>query len=116
MEAIKFIKERDRMCRTYDDCKGCPLEVGDDCTDFPNGSPERAAEIVEHWSKTHKGKTRQSEFLKLYPDAKLNEEGVMIILPCQIDKKFFKGCENCIYEDADGGCERAYWSEEIDND
>ena len=53
MEATKFIREHDRMCKTYDDCKGCLLQVDGDCIDFPNGSPERVVEIVEKWSKEH---------------------------------------------------------------
>jgi len=124
MEAIKFIKERDRMCRTYDDCKGCPLEADDDCTDFPNGSPERAVEIVEKWSEENPVKTRQSEFLKLHPNATLDSNGCLMITPCVLNKELYKGNrENCKYKGylSDNNkykgylpCNnKKYWSEEI---
>lgn len=55
-------------------------------------------------------KTRQSEFLKMFPNAEL-DEGVLMIAPCIIDTTVTRaGCEgisNCIE------CAKEYWTEEI---
>ena len=118
MEAIKFIKERDRMCRTHDNCEGCPLrKYGDcgDCSDFPKTSPERAVEIVEKWSEENPRKTRKSEFLKLFPNATLDSNGNLIITPCALNKELYnKSCEICKYKGYSASCDKAkYWNEEV---
>lgn len=65
--------------------------------------------IVEQWSKDHPIKTRQSEFLKMFPNAKIGEDdGILCIKPCDIDKSIEctdgKGCDDCY---------RKYWKEEV---
>ena len=57
MDAVTFIKEFNRMCRTYDYCSvGCPLK--NRCTLFSNTNTdsetiEELVAIVEKWSKKH---------------------------------------------------------------
>ena len=67
MEALEFLKERKRMCRSFGgSCRGCPCEkvrcvinayVSDD--DY-----KRIVAMVEEWSAAHPRKTRQSVFLE----------------------------------------------------
>ena len=38
--------------------------------------PEKAIEVVQRWSDEHPQKTYLTEFLRNYPDAKLNDAGV----------------------------------------
>ena len=117
MEAIKFMKELKRYCDATS-CEDC--EAGYACNGIPAHLEDvdilESIEFIEKWSNEHPRETRQSEFLKLYPTATLNEEDIICILPCQLYKELHKGCESCKYEDAEGGCEKAYWLEEIDND
>lgn len=76
MDAVKFIEERNRMCRSFDTgCYGCPASncegellycaVGQDST----VDAKAQIAIVEKWSAAHPHKTRQSVFLERWPEA-----------------------------------------------
>lgn len=61
-------------------CSNCPLcsinnNKGQSCTAFEMLYPEKAIEVVQKWSNEHPRKTYLSEFLKNYPNAKLDEDG-----------------------------------------
>ena len=52
MEAIKFLKEYRRMCKSHTACIGCPLE-NTGCN-IPDSTEERLQEIIrvtEQWNK-----------------------------------------------------------------
>lgn len=52
MDATKFIKELNRMCDSYDDCKGCPLEIYE-CVISGIRSDDackKIIDVVEQWS------------------------------------------------------------------
>lgn len=76
MDAVKFIKEINRLCEAQEDCEDCPL-IGHACdvntatimSCYNIESVQKMVQIVEQWAKDHPVKTRQSEFLKLFPDA-----------------------------------------------
>ena len=79
MDALNFLKERERMCRTcYDkemECAYCPANKTEKCLFWEAGAWEKAIEIVEKWSKEHPKKNRKSEFLKNYPKALIDKRG-----------------------------------------
>lgn len=56
-------------------------------------------------------KTRQDEFLKLYPNARLNSKGILDIRPCNIDTSY--STDHCYFACGDE-CQNAYWSQEVD--
>lgn len=63
-------------------CADCPLSHLNNgstmlCSDFETFYPEKAIAIVQKWSDEHPQKTYLSEFLKKYPNALLNDRGVM---------------------------------------
>jgi hypothetical protein len=71
-------------------------------------------DAVSAWSDSHPIKTRQSEFLKLFPNAKLDSNGVLAIRPCDIDSKC---CTDDEYLSKCGTCAKDYWLTEVtDND
>lgn len=111
MDAVEYVKELRRICKSHPACNVCPLNskfcyIANMCEDA-----EKAVKIVEQWSKDHLFKTRQSEFLKQFPDAKTNTEGVLVISPCYIDKKMLNDCkEKDVYCDK---CRREYWLTEV---
>ena len=80
-----------------------------------NASVESIEEMVskvEQWAKDNPVKTRQSEFLKLFPNTAFYRD-VIDILPCSIEKEMRGDCtrSDC-YE-----CKRDYWLTEVtDND
>lgn len=62
-------------------CEKCPLSsdnngVGECCTDFEMLYPEKAIAIVQKWSDEHPQKTFVTEFLKNYPCAVVNGDGI----------------------------------------
>lgn len=107
-----FFKELNRMCSTYGYlCTNCGIHlncnssVGDTCGTFIRNNPLKAVEIVQKWSDEHPIKTRQSEFLKLFPDAKITD-GRLNICPKLLDTKI----ENCPTKVCDN-CKKEYWLE-----
>ena len=64
------------------------------------------------WLQEHSRKTRQSELLKLYPNAGTNDDGILLICPRRLDINFEPphGCYNtsCEY------CTENYWLTEIE--
>ena len=122
MDAVKFLEESLRMCKSHPSCDGCKMEY--DNFGFPcdlshelkgNYNYEKTVEIVEKWTEDHPKKTRQSEFLEHYPNASILGDGCINIQPCHIDIKNYsydnETCEkfgDCIK------CMKQYWMEEID--
>lgn len=79
MDAVTFIKERNRMCAYYpDECVGCPAKREDVmCYGDPSDYQfVNIVGIVEQWSKEHPRKTILQDFLEKYPNAELNDDGV----------------------------------------
>ena len=133
MDALEYEKARIRMCRTMilgkDGCAACPLYDGlrhrcwlatSAMTNPDIDTIETHIDRVIYWAKEHPVKTRQSEFLKQFPNAQLNKDGVLVIDPCKIDtnSKEDDKCEALktgMYSCSD--CRKKYWLTEVpDND
>lgn len=116
MDAVKFFKTVNRSCKNQG-CKTCPAFKEGMCMVAPDDDAikniEETISKVEKWGKEHPVKTRQSEFLKLFPNAAIDEDnGILCIKPCTIDESIGctngKGCDDCY---------RKYWLAEVtDND
>lgn len=116
MDALEFIKQKARMCNTYDDfCSDCPMKrPGERCVDFVEEHPEEAISIVEQWAEKHPPKTRQSEFLKQFPNANLDSSGNVYICPKDLDTMFGLQCAR--NKDVNMSCEACrgrWWSREV---
>ena len=108
MDAVEFYKAFKRMCDKTD-CKDCLLDQK--CRPSANVEPEEVVKLVEEWAKEHPIKTRQSEFLKLFPDAEMvNIERTFCVAHFEPTKKC-KGVnpseEQCI------ACRYRFWNEEV---
>lgn len=123
MDAVEFLKAKDRMCKMYwGNCKICDLSSDNNamnmgCSSFVEKYPEKAVAIVEKWAKEHPLKTRQSEFLKLFPEAPIFE-GVLEIEPCKLVGSKLN-TEECHSYDEFGlsgcyECRKKYWNEEVE--
>lgn len=111
MDAVKFLKEMNRMCSKIQ-CETCSLRYTNNGMDLPCYSftkyyPEKAIETVEKWSAEHPVKTRQSEFLKMFPNASI-EHGCLDICPEDVDKNV--PCYNKLCVD----CKKEYWLAEVE--
>lgn len=98
MDAVEFIRERNRMCRTLGkSCDGCPAvyDNGWGCDD--DAWDEKLVDTVEKWSAAHPRKTRQSMFLEQYPEAQIDNNGAIYVCPNEV---------STAYRDAYGGCAR----------
>ncbi len=108
MDAVKFLEERDRMCGHG--CANCPACV-DMCDIYsPDCDYESLAEAVEAWAAEHPRKTRQSEFLKQWPDAMVYSDGVLDIYPCILEKT--KRCDKC--NEGCTKCRHEFWMQEAE--
>lgn len=96
MDAVKFLKERNRMFLSGGVTPGIELEG-----DF---DPVIVVEIVEKWSEQHPGRTRQSVFLEQWPMAIKDSDGVISIDSCRVDVRVRsadcarKTCSECRHE------------------
>ena len=115
MTAIEYLKAKSRMTNKCGivSCPTCPLGKsnngeGGSCRNLEGGYPAKAVEIVEKWAKEHPIKTRQSEFLKMFPDSLTDKNGIIDICPMNVNRKHtcngLIGCDTC--------CKK-FWSEEI---
>lgn len=115
MDAVEFFKTVNRLCKNKD-CKECPVYKNNTCcmVGFDDDSIKSINETVskvEQWAKEHPVKTRQSEFLKLFPNAPKSGR-VFDICPQNLNIEYMppKGCENI----SCGACKTDYWNEEVD--
>ena len=114
MDAVEYVKQRKRMCDYYVNCGDCPAVNYEECSSL-NGIPKMVP-IVEQWAKEHPVKTRQSEFLKQWPDAEIDYDGLPTVAPCQLDVKLIHGESQKDCEDR-GVCDKCrhdFWLKEIE--
>ena len=75
-------------------------------------SVQKMVQICEQWAKDNPVKTRQSEFLKMFPNTQMNVEGDVIwMCPKYIDESY-RPKENC-QDIRCSNCKREYWLEEV---
>lgn len=118
MDAVEFLRERRRMCNAQDDCDTCP--IGLVCDDYfvnHNYSQEKASGMVstvEQWAKEHPAKTRQSEFLKQWPEADVDENGVLQTCPALISASHRDQTGGCAtLSNKCENCRKAFWFTEV---
>ncbi len=115
MDAVEFYKQFARYCSSS---YCCACNIVDYCkTKTKDGrDAEKIVREIEQWAKDHPVKTRQSEFLKMFPKADLTS-----LLPCVIekDKRAMRCAKYVCFSSPNycGMCRDDYWNEEVtDND
>lgn len=111
MDAVKFVKTLGRMCDA--ECIKCEFwkrrSRWESCNAWQKNHPEEAVAIVEKWAKEHPVKTRQSEFLKHYPDAQI-DSGCLNACPMDIFGDMGINCnKQTCYE-----CKKEFWLTEVE--
>lgn len=115
-----FKKEKGRMCDSFENnMELCPLKIyhsGWNCLECDECCLVRidfAIKTVQEWSDRHPIKTRQSEFLKLFPDARTrywNDSCLVLdICPMSFNKHF-----SCIDSTICADCQHNYWLEVVE--
>ena len=114
MDAVEYLKVKAKICQSIkdDDCKGCVLKgnavLG--CHTTERRRPEECVAQVKKWAAEHSSKTRQSEFLKMFPNVE-SYSGIISICPQKLDKNI-----GCLYkwgQIACNECRKNYWLEEV---
>lgn len=73
---------------------------------------EGMVEAAEQWDAEHPIKTRQSEFLKLFPYARVKKaNGLPIVSPCDLDVKLAGKCEGIPCQE----CWKKFWLAEVED-
>lgn len=113
MDAIQFIKEKERMCKTCGYCILCPAWFDDGCVvGLRSGvAPEQQINTVKEWSAAHPGKTRQSVFMEQWPDVYLDGNRVISVSPCTVSKEYRD--MNCDLKDC-AECRKEFWLKEVE--
>ena len=117
MDALEFLMERKRLCGSYKGCVGCPFGVAEcvvrDMTS--EDTCKRIVAAVEQWSKEHPRKTRQSVFLKQYPEAEIDANGVVCLGPTYISAAHRDSDRGCNHrERLCKDCRREFWMQEVE--
>lgn len=124
MDAVEFLKEAKRYCEwckntTQDGkkrlCDACYFEKLNDIFNLHSMAYGKFVETVEQWAKEHPVKTRQDEFLKMWPDAAIGDDGYPSVAPCQLYKDMEEKDENgvCCKNCGCAECRRDFWLKEI---
>lgn len=109
MDALKFMKERRRMCDYYSRCSECPRadEPNRNIEEMSDEELESLVNTVEQWSKEHPLRTRLQDFREKYPNAEVYPVGQPVICCARLgyrkycgksfddNHKEFKVCFNC---------------------
>lgn len=113
MDAVKFVKTLGRMCNC--ECCNCEfrkrLSVFETCAAWRKTHPDEAVAIVEKWAKEHPVKTRQSEFLKHYPGARITIDGCLHTCPMDVFSDTGINCNARTCHE----CRKAFWLAEVED-
>lgn len=121
MDAVKFFKTVNRLCKNPG-CEGCPVCKDGMCMvmrmvrldDVLDESIEETISKVEQWAKDNPIKTRQSEFLRMFPKAEIKDD-YLWMCPKYINYDY--NPEGNCHEISCSDCKRKFWLTEVtDND
>ena len=103
MDAVKFIEEHRRMYKVTG--KHLPTLAG--------GIPaEDVVKEVEEWAAAHPLKTRKSVFLERYPQADIDNTGLLILCPKRISADI-RVTADCLRQGC-SDCRREFWMQEVE--
>ena len=118
MDAVEFVKTLGRMCNA--ECTRCEIwkrrSSFESCIVWQKKHPEEAVAIAEQWAKEHPAKTRQSVFLQQYPEARLSEDGILLMCPRTISAEYRNednSCNRANYGTC-ADCRREFWLAEVE--
>lgn len=111
MDAVEFLDKVDRLSKrgsTEEKMRYNDYRTAEDNT--------RAVKFVERWDAEHPVKTRQSEFLKQWPDASIDDLGVLKVCPSPISTSHRNAHGGCTYSGGNcSDCRRKFWLAEVED-
>lgn len=113
MDAVIYIRDMQRMCKSHISCNGCELKPGNGKSCMEGMDPQKCIFVVEQWAAEHPAKTRQSVFLKQFPNAPIYTNTHNVALdPCLIDTTLRGHCPTGRGCDI---CRREFWLAEVED-
>ena len=113
MDAVEYLKTLCRMCH----CECLKCEFGkarsgfETCPVWQRTHPKEAVEIAEKWAAEHPVKTRQSEFLKHYPGARITIDGYLHTCPMDVFSDTGINCNARTCTE----CRKKFWLAEVED-
>ena len=105
MDAVEFLEQLKKRSKSNPDYYGEELNIA-------HIEPISLVSQVEQWAAEHPIKTRQSEFLKLFPYARVKKaNGLPIVSPCDLDVKLAGKCEGIPCQE----CRKKFWLAEVED-
>ena len=112
MDAVIYIRDMQRMCKSHISCNGCELKPGNGKSCMEGMDPQECISVVEQWAAEHPIKTRQSVFLEQFPNAPIYTNTHNVALdPCLIDTTLRGHCPTGRGCDI---CRREFWLAEVE--
>lgn len=102
-----FFKELDRMCKSSVSCDRCEIKPIMDkyhrigCREVIIDHPIDILNVIQKWSDEHQVETRAEHFLKMYPNARMHNEGYPSACVKNLDNNV--SCEVCLI-----GCKKCW--------
>lgn len=81
MDAVKFINEYSRLCKTYGNCEVCPFQEETISCSLTHEKAEKLVTVVEQWSQSHPQKTMMQDFFEKFPNATKDSSGNPMVCP-----------------------------------
>ena len=107
MDALEFIKAIKQMLSAGANNSTVQKYI----SAYKKNDCEGMVKAAEQWAAEHPAKTRQSEFLKLFPGADVGEtDGCLTLNPCNVYEKMRKECGRLKCSE----CRKAFWSAEVE--
>ena len=112
MDAVEFIKAIKQMLSAGANNSTVQKYI----SAYKKNDCEGMVKAAEQWAAEHPVKTRQSEFLKQWPEAALSKDGAIAICPLAISAAYRHGNGACNKDNSDtcADCKRQFWSAEVE--
>ncbi len=109
MDAVEFYRQFARYCSSSY-CSECTIVESCKTKGKDGRDADKIVRMIEQWAKGHPVKTRQSEFLKMFPNAAKSGR-VLDFCPKDFNIDYMppKRCENI----SCSACKTDYWNEEV---
>lgn len=113
MDALEFIKAIKQMLSAGANNSMVQKYI----SAYKKNDCEGMVKAAEQWAAEHPAKTRQSEFLKQWPEAAISKDGAIAICPLAISAAYRRGNGACNKGNSDtcADCKREFWSAEVED-
>ena len=83
MDAVKYVNEKIRMCRSFSTCQSCreELKLNKCVNQLETENTKLAVDAVEQWSKEHPIMTNKMKFEEVFGDTCVENGELVLVRP-----------------------------------